>query len=1166
MKKMQISVFQKAMILCLAMLLNVGLFAQGRIELKSKTRGTTQLSESSLNGFEATFSYGVIETELIETEYGKFSRLIVSDAVACGEIGAPSLPVTKKLVAVPFGSTPSVKIVSYTTTDYKLSDYGVEKVYPQQPSYSKDTPMQDVVFQYNKSAYKTRSFANAPEVAVEVLGVMRGVQIASLQVEPISYNPSNNTIRVYNDINVEVDFEGADESLTEKMLVESYSPYFDVVYKQLFNSKTVVDVFESHPDMYRTPVYMTVVANEMFKEALCPWLEWKTQKGFHIDVKYVESTTSSAEIKSYVKEQYDAVKPTFLVIVGDKDKVAPSLMSGIKTSKVTDLYYASIGEDFFPDLYYSRMSCETVEELESLVEKVLQYEKYAMPDPSYLGNALFIAGVDDWWNSKVGVPAVDYATNFFFNQSNGMKTVYKYTNSYNGCYDNLNKGVGFINYTAHGVEQGWSDPSFSTEDVQNLTNKDKYFWALGNCCLTGDWGSDKGPCLGEAMVRANEKGAWGYIGSCPVSYWNEDYYFAVGATTVFSRMPNPTQTEEGIYEMFWEDEYNVLSSVPFVGNLSVTNAHAGSYETTNGIELLYYWEAYHTIGDGTVMPYRTEPKQNVVSHSENISMGFDFYTVEAEPSSYVALSKDGVLLGADLVGKSGSVDVAITPILTDGDVTLVVTHPQRAPYIKNILALPTEGPYLSHYSHSPESYPVNQENKMTILVRNVGNDSVNGETKVTLTSESEYLTFIDSVAVFSSLASKSIIELNDEFTFVLDKALEDMDAVVVNVKIEYDTLEWNNKFAINVAEPVIKYEGVEWDGEFEPGGTYTIHANFKNIGHYKAVNAMVTASTSNEYVTIKNLTSKKDAVEVGDIASFDFEITVDETCSIDERIAFEFDFAADNDIVSEGSFVLKNSCIVVFKLKDSYGDGWGKSAIEVKFSDETPTDTLTIFDGAELVKEMDVVMGTKITVSFIKEKYNSYECSYIVEYKNGRLIYDSGKNIKEGVNCEFVVNCLEPVQNVKSEIKKRDVKLEWEAPRALRAYKVMRDGEVLGETEELTFTDKNVPEGKYEYSVSALYKGGESDAIKIVVTVGAEGIEDSDDMRVSIYPNPAKDVINVKGVKECEYQLMNSLGQIVLDGTLSEEGAISVENVNDGIYFLKLVADGEVLINRVIIQ
>ena len=834
--------------------------------------------------------------------------------------------------------------------------------------------------------------------------------------------------------------------------------------------------------------------------------------------------------------------------------------------------YRSVDEDYFPDIYYSRMSCETVAELENLIEKVLQYEQYTMPDPSYLSDALFIAGVDEFgYKENYCIPAVNYATQYFFNESNGMKNVYKYTDSYDGCYDNINKGVGFVNYTAHGVETGWVNPAFKTDDVLNLTNKDKYFWAVGNCCLTGDWGLYGEPCFAEAMVRADKKGAWGYIGSCPVSYWEEDYYFAVGATTVIKKTPDKTQTEEGFYEMFWKDDiYNSLSSVHFVGNLSVTNAYAGEYETTSTIDLLYYWEAYHTIGDGTVMPYRTIPTQNKVSHSENLDMGHDYYTVSADPSSYVAITKDGVLLGTAKVGKQGVVDVPIIPVVTDGNVIITVTHPQRVPYVKSVLALPTEGPFLSVYSYTPESYPVNQENKMTLTIRNVGNDPVEAEAKVTLTSNSEFLTFIDNEATFKSLQSESTLELVDEFSFVIDKSFEDMDTVVINAKLEYDTLVWNNEILINVADPVIEYKDVEWDGAYEPGETYTLRANFKNVGHYQAVNAVVTASSSNEYITFKNTTSEVGTIAVDSVASFDFEVTINESCMLEERILVEFTLKADNDIISEGSYVLKNLCTLVFTLKDSYGDGWGNSALEVGFSDETPTDTMTIINTGSkhdtiLVKEVDVVIGTTVTVSFIKEKFGSYECSYVVEYKNGRLIYNSGKNIKEGFNCDFVVNCLETIQNLQFEVKGNDVILTWEAPRALKNYKIFRDDEVIGETDELSYTDKNVPKGKHKYSVKAQYEGGESDVVEVTVDVTA--ITESSNVEFSIYPNPVKDVINITSTAQSyEYQLINNLGQIVLNGTLSGENTISVKNVNDGVYFLKLVADGETSIQRVMIQ
>lgn len=1168
MKKKQISIFQKVVALCVMAMMSVQLNAQARIELNSGFRGN-QISESTLKGFETTFSYNAIETENVETELGVFSRLVMSDAIPSGEIGAPSLPVTRKLIAVPFGAEPVVNVVAYTTSDYKLNDYGVERVFPQQPSYSKDTKAEDIVFQYDKKAYRTRAHSNVPGVSVEILGTMRGVQIAALQVEPVSYNPANNTLRVYNDIQLDVDFENAEVEMTEEVLLESYSPYFDVVYKQLYNSRAVTDIFDEHPDLYKAPVYMTVVANSMFEEALQPWLEWKTQKGFFIDVKYVESNTLASSIRSYVKEQYNSEnKPTFLVIVGDSDKVAPSVPNGEQTKLVTDLYYGSLDGDYFPDIYYSRMSCETEEELKSLIDKVLQYEKYTMPDPSYLNNALFIAGVDSWWNKEVGKPSVDYATNFYFNQANGFDNVYKYTSVYNGCYDNLNTGVGFVNYTAHGVEQGWVDPAFNNDDALKLTNKDKYFWVLSNCCLTGNWGYSQSPCFGETMTRAKEKGAWGYIGSCPVTYWEEDYYFVLGATTVFGKMPNVANTETGVYDVIWSDEYNVLSALPFVGNLAVTYARTGNYEKTKGIETLYYWEAYHAIGDGTVMPFRTMPTPNTVSHLDAINMGLDIYTVTAEPMSYVAISKDGVLHGAAEVGKSGVVDVPITPIVTDGEATIVVTHPRHIPYIKTVTVTPTEGPYLSVFETEPKEFPVNQENKISVTIRNVGEDAIKDMTTVTLSSDSEYISFTDSIATFSSLDSKSTIELKDEFSFVIDKDVADETVIVIDCKIEYDTMRWNNKLSIDVVSPVLEYDGYVWDNYYEPGGTYKVVAKFNNVGRYMATNAVATASTTSEYITFKNNNSKHDTIKVGDTVAFDFEFVVDASCQRIEKFPIEFSLKADNDKSATGSCVLTNSCDMQFTLIDQYGDGWSGSAIEVKYDDGTPTDTLTIFDGKELVVEKSVSLGTNITVSFIKAKYQSYECSYTIGYKNGRMVYESGKNLKEGVHCEFEVNCLELVQNLKAEVNAYDVKLTWEAPRGLQGYKILRNDELIGETEDLFYEDKNLPVGNYKYAVVAKYNGGESDAATIDVVVEEEGLEEFVNVTFTIYPNPAKDIINIKSNAQAyEYQMINSLGQIVAEGTSSGDNVkISVANMEKGIYFLKLIADGEMSINKITIQ
>ena len=670
------------------MLVISGLFAiaqNGRIDLRSESKA--EITQSSFQTIRATFSYGALESAELSTERGVFSSIMLDGTYPSGEIGSPELPATHELLAVPFGATPSVSVISYTTKDYSLSEYGISTIVPRQPSVRKDQKIEDVQFVYNEEAYQTRGLATAPEASIEVQGTMRGIRIGSLVINPVSYNAQSNTIRVFNDIEVEITFEGADIAETERMLVSTYSPYFDIVYKQMFNYRQIMDVYDDHPDLMAYPVHMIIITPENYVSTLQPWLDWKIQKGFDVQVHTTAQTGNTySAIHTYVQDLYNTgvsqgATPTFLILVGDTGQIPGT--NGSATSKVTDLYYGSVDNDYFPDMFYSRMSAENTTQLTSIIDKILQYEQYTMPDPTYLNNVTLIAGWDNYWTNYVGKPTIQYATTYYYNTEHGFTQVNSHVNQsqYNGCYNALNTGVGFVNYTAHGDNQEWTQPNFTNSNVNQLTNADKYFLAMGNCCLSGNYGYGQ-PCFGEAMIRATNKGAYSYIGSCPYTYWYEDYYFGVGATNTFSNTPNIANTKTGVYDAVWmDDTYNTISSMTFLGNIAVCYAHANNYQAS--ISDLYYWQAYHVLGDGSIMPYRVNPTENTVSHETEFPAGATSFTVNAEEGSYVGISQDNVLLGAALVDDSGSVSVTVTPV-TSGDVKIVVTKPQRQPYIADI--------------------------------------------------------------------------------------------------------------------------------------------------------------------------------------------------------------------------------------------------------------------------------------------------------------------------------------------------------------------------------------------------------------------------------------------------------------------------------------------------
>ena len=61
------------------------------------------------------------------------------------------------------------------------------------------------------------------------------------------------------------------------------------------------------------------------------------------------------------------------------------------------------------------------------------------------------------------------------------------------------------------------------------------------------------------------------------------------------------------------------------------------------------------------------------------------------------------------------------------------------------------------------------------------------------------------------------------------------------------------------------------------------------------------------------------------------------------------------------------------------------------------------------------------------------------------------------------------------------------------------------------------------------------------------------DTDVTVYPNPANDVINVKGEDIQHVEIYNSIGLKVLDKNVNDSESIDIANLTSGIYFVRTV-------------
>ncbi len=1160
------------------------------------------------NGFTASFSFSSIDATEVSTEKGLFSYITMDNTYPASNIGEPSLPAANKLIAIPYGvNDVTVEVKSYNTKVYALADYGINTLYPQQPLLYKNQKPEDVPFAYNEKAYAYKGFAERPIAEVKIQGTMRGIQVGALTVNPVQYDAATNSIRVYNDIVVEVRYSQYDKSAAYNEFARTFNPYFANIYSQMFNWRD--DVYDQHPDLWQNPVHMLIIANRMFEQSLQEWLAWKTTKGFYLSVNYTDEIGSNASaIRSFIQDEYSKDAPTFLVIVGDKDQV-PASATGSETGCVTDLQYSSVDGDQFPDMYHSRLSATNDAQLTAMLNKALEYEQYTMPDPSYLNNVLLIAGEDtSGYGDSVGRPAIWYASNYYYNANHGFDNVYEFSHgTYTNCYSYLSTGVGFANYTAHGSQTSWAGPEFNVNNVNNLTNEHKYFLAVGNCCQSGDWGY--GTCFGEALVRAENKGAYAYIGSCPNTTWYNDYYFGVGATNHYDgTMPTYEETTMGMYDAAWvDDAYNTVCSYLFIGNLAGNAAQSLGYQMHSAT--LYYWQAYHVLGDGSVMPFRVQPTENNVSHMPTLPIGMEFFTVNADPGSYVGITKDGILYGAGMIGESGTADITISPITSGGDVTICVTHPQRVPYINVIPAAAMEGAYVAVDNVECEQPLVTGAYVTpTVSLKNVGIETAEN-INVVLSTESEYVDLIGTTATVPSLAPDQVYPIVNAFSFNTDVNIPNNTKVRFFVTCTSGDDTWEGRFDLTFGAPEFAVTNIS-NTELAPGNTGTITFDIANNGGADAENAVLEVySSSNDLMLAANSFNLGD-IAVGASINFPVGITVNSNAEIGSTYEINYLVTAGHYSTSGSYIITVGNIMETFETGDFTLYDWQFSgnANWTIVSDGAYAGTYCAKSGAisdnqstELVLTIEILADGE--VSFYKKVSSESSWDklffYIDNQEKGnwsgneawsqvsypvttgthtfKWSYQKDGSVSSGNDCAWVDNIqfpptnvilsLNPVIDLQANVNGNNVNLTWNAPEGATSYLIYRNGEEVGNQTSTTFADI-VNDGVYTYSVVATDGNGRYSAPEYVsVSIGTVGVEESTLESVSIYPNPVNSMLTIDGGSaEYSYALYNGMGQIVANGKTQGVERVNISDLAKGVYFLRLTTGTQVRVEKVVVE
>lgn len=618
------TVMKKYVIFLFSILIWNGVIAQSQINLEKSraTKATTSITNINSNKFRIGINIPAISYEKKVFQAGEFVEITVNDLSKSSGIGKPEIPIYSKLIEVPIGATVKMNVLSYDEELISLSDWGVSAlIKPAQPSERKNSDKPDA-FQYDRQTYTKKGYVNEEIAKFADEGIMRSCRIGQIIVAPIQYNPTENKLRILNNIIVEVEFIGADNNKT-RILKRMYAdPSFT---KTISNSG--VGLTPSSYDETKRRTFV-IVSDIIFKNTLQPFIRHKELQGYNVIVSYTNNSNvgkTTTSIKKYLKGLYESpaqgmAPPLYVLLVGDTEYI-PTFNRG---NHATDLYYFEYTGDYLPEVMYGRFSASTVEQLQNIIEKTIAYDCKEVPVPAYMKKAVLIAGDDPDYHYDLiqGNGMVNYGRTYYFNSSNGI-TSYHYlqdepagANYSQSIIQKVNAGVGFINYSGHGSPDGWGDPRFNISDIYSLSNTGKYGLWIGNCCLTNKF--EKVECFGEAVLRAKSKGGIGYIGASDYSYWSEDYYWSIGYRSSITANPTYNNNNLGAYDRFFHthgersDGWAITQGqILLAGNLAVQSSQSSRKQ--------YYWEIYHLMGDPSLRVIVNDASCTTTTLTGNIS-------------------------------------------------------------------------------------------------------------------------------------------------------------------------------------------------------------------------------------------------------------------------------------------------------------------------------------------------------------------------------------------------------------------------------------------------------------------------------------------------------------------------------------------------------------------
>jgi hypothetical protein len=739
------------------------------------------------------------------------------------DAGMPQLPYISRSIIIPNAARMTMQVLDSEFTDI------IMPIAPSKGNLTRDINPDDVAWSFD-TFYQTNGSYPSELASLSEPFILRDYRGITVYFKPMVYFPATQILRVYTKMRLSVTSDGTDNVNVLTTSGNAGSVWFDKMYSRMF-----INYNEAKYPILDEQGRIIVVTNSMFNTTLQPYVDWKRQKGFTVDVVDIATAGPTAlQLKTYIQGQYDLNNGlAFVQIMGDHAQV-PSLTAGGGSSDPSFALLA--GGDNYPDIFVGRFSATTTTELETQITRSVQYERDMAANNSWLATGIGIASNQGGGSTgDLGESDQTHIENIRTDLlTYGFSTVDQVYEAQGATVAQISTGVnagrGFINYCGHGSDTYWVTTGFSNTNVNQLTNDNKLPFIVSVACVNGNFTNQT--CFAEAWLRArdsvtgNPRGAVAFYGSTINMGWNP-----------------PMRGQDEITDLLVANTMNTIGGLFYNGSSKMTEI----YGTSGASE----YKCWHIFGDASLMVRTTEPQPMTASYSDVMFIGSPAFEVTTEPGAWVSIYANGINYGSAYAGTNGTAVVPLTPVPTEPmNLTITITAFNKITHIGTVEVVPSQGAYVQVANQAVSDNNNNQPDTgetifLDITLNNVGTEEAENVTAVISTTD-QYLNITTDTASYGSIPAGQTANSTAAFVLEIADNVPDQYAAQIHVIInvdgvfgwEYDRSLVINAPAFSAITAVIDDTSGNSNGAIEAGETVLITVPVTNSGHAPATDVL----------------------------------------------------------------------------------------------------------------------------------------------------------------------------------------------------------------------------------------------------------------------------------------------------------------------------------------